>query len=127
MMTLSKGILNWLATEHTGESSKSLVAVLGNDETLKASLRYGFSYPLDPSDFGRCLRVLEIEPEFRTRLHEMSSIHPVWARYVAHWDELEALYRAEYPTGHAPQLYDRMHELRTALYVSTPRTESKVE
>lgn len=59
--------------------------------------------PSDPSDFGRCHRLLKIKPEWRARLVEVSAKHPKWKPLVEHWDELEGMFeRAE--SG----MYDRM-------------------
>lgn len=41
----------------------------------------------------------------------MAVLSNEWEVLAAHWDELEALYREELPTGRAPKLYDRMQEL----------------
>ena len=41
----------------------------------------------------------------------MAAPSKVWRVLVEHWDELEALFREEYPTKSAPKLYERMKKL----------------
>lgn len=69
--------------------------------------------PADPDDFGRCYRLLNAPwaAEWRARIGEMAH-YPGWAGLVARWDELEALYREERPTGTAPRLYEAMQRAR---------------
>ena len=48
--------------------------------------------PLDASDFGRCVRLLEKFPQWRASLHRVAEAYPngKWPALVARWDELEA-------------------------------------
>lgn len=50
-------------------------------------------YPSSVQEFGGCLRLLDLIPEYRERLLELR-VHPVWVRLVMHWNDLEAMYRA---------------------------------
>lgn len=100
--------LIWLTGDDTGISSETIVAYLALG--YLPSGRRG-SHPHDPDDLGRCVRMLERLPELRPRLGEMSALSPAWAALVAHWDELEALYREEEPSRRAPKCYARMREL----------------
>jgi hypothetical protein len=45
---------------------------------------------------------------WRARIGEMARYGGAWAALVGVWEELEALYQAELPTGRAPQLYAKM-------------------
>jgi hypothetical protein len=67
--------------------------------------------PCDPSDFGRCHRLLEMFPEWRARMPEVVEAHPEWRGLVAAWDELTALYLEELPSGRAPRLRARLREV----------------
>lgn len=102
------GLAAWLASDRVGESSrwmaKTLTGYWGAPWTE-------YAYPHDPSDFGRCLGLLDACPELRDRLPEMAATGREWAALVAHWEELEALLREEAPTGLCPRLYARMKEL----------------
>lgn len=73
--------------------------------------RQGASTPRDPSDFGRCYRLVEAF-KWRPRLADVVKLNPEWAGLVEHWDELSATYERELPTGKAPELYARIKELR---------------
>ena len=100
-------VLKWWKGDDTGISSRAIVCFFEGIPTD----RWGYGHPLDPSDFGRCVRLLEVAPHYRKRLPEMTVLSNEWEVLAAHWDELEALYREELPTGSAPKLYDRMQEL----------------
>jgi hypothetical protein len=88
----------------TGLSSRQIVA------TMHGVAGQGH-HPADPSDLGRCIRLLEIMPEWKPRMKEMGLVSLEWRVLAEHWDELEALYNEEFATGRAPKTYDRMREL----------------
>lgn len=102
----------WLDSWDTGISSKSIFWVMTGRNP-------GFGYgdtgspdvPHDPTDFGRCHRLLKAFPEWRGRLGEVSKRFTSWETLVSRWDDLEALYEEEFPTGSAPKLYALMQSL----------------
>jgi hypothetical protein len=100
---------DWPGCGDTGISSE---AIWRHMTGLQRSA-WGMSPPRDPADFGRCYRLLSAPwaAEWRARIGEMAQ-YPGWAGLVARWDELEALYREERPTGEAPKLYAAMQEAR---------------
>jgi len=104
--TKTKKLIRWFLSDEPGLSSRAIVAKMEGIE-----LSY-YHHPLDPADLGRCIRLLEWIPEYRTRLNEMREVSQVWANFVDHWDELEALYYEELPSGKAPKCYQRMQELQ---------------
>jgi hypothetical protein len=71
--------------------------------------------PHDPSDFGRCHRLLAASwaAGWRSRMPELATL-PSWRGIAPAWEELDALFVAELPegTGSAPRLYARLQELR---------------
>jgi hypothetical protein len=76
--------LEWMFSDDTGSSSKAICAhMLGVKKTCA-------SYPSDPSDLGRCLRLLELIPEWKPRIKEMGVYAPGWAGQVEQWDSLAA-------------------------------------
>lgn len=105
MSEAGSGIQAWRKTDQVGRSSDFMAAKLGN-----AGIR-DYGHPHDPSDFGRCLTLLDAAPELRETLPEMATESDEWAALVANWDELEALWNEESPSGKAPKLYERMQEL----------------
>lgn len=109
MTDIKDRIIDWLQSGDTGLSSKYMASVCaraGNPQSLYPS------YPLDPSDFGRCYRFLKAVPEARDNLHKLKDSGAVWSAYVDHWDEMERLYEEEQPTGSAPKLYALMQRIR---------------
>ncbi len=116
--TPGMGIEKWLASDDTGMSSlamaRHLCKAVGGHQPHIRKPRYsdGDEYPSDPSDIGRCIRLLEAVPALREHLPKMAEVSPVWAAYVARWDEMETLYREEFPSGSAPKLYDLMQEIQ---------------
>jgi hypothetical protein len=106
-------LLRWLAGRDTGMSSRAILAHMARDLTVAAMNGNEMAYPRDPSDLGRCIRLMDIEPNFRLRIAEMAHYSGEWARLSAHWSELEALYQEELAggTGYAVRTHDRMFEL----------------
>lgn len=89
MMNTNKKVLEWLATDQTGTSSKTIAFTLS-----------GFNYkypspPSDPSDFGRCLLLLDFIPEFRTRLSELATLSDEWKVIIENWDLIEITFLDE--------------------------------
>ena len=38
---------------------------------LMGAEKFNISYPYDPADFGRCYRLLELIPEWKTEIHKL--------------------------------------------------------
>lgn len=98
--------MEWIISWDTGISSKTIWMIM----TGKTVNDYG-SPPRDPSDFGRCYRLLEKFTEWKPRLSEVSARFTTWEPYIAAWPELTALYEEELPQGTAPKLYARLKQL----------------
>ena len=79
--SIERRALLWLAGGDSGASSEAICHhMLGMESDG--------SFPWDPSDLGRCLRLLELFPEWKPRIREMARYSPHWAALVARWDEL---------------------------------------
>ena len=100
----------WISNGDTGLSSETIWRVLTG---WVGTAQWYPSVPLDPSDFGRCYRLLYVMPSWRARLSEVSQTYPEWERLVDVWDELTALYKEELPKKTAPKLYARIQEFTT--------------
>lgn len=89
---------NWLMSGDTGASSKAMLCHMlgakGTGKDVDGQPIY-FSWPSDPSDLRRCLRMLEKFPEFKARVPEMAKRGKYWKALVAHWDELAAMMAEE--------------------------------
>ncbi|KAF1698317.1 hypothetical protein CSC62_05250 [Pseudoxanthomonas jiangsuensis] len=76
-----KRALLWLAGGDSGMSSEAICHhMLGMESDG--------SFPWDPADLGRCLRLLELFPEWKPRMGEMARYSPIWAALAERWDEL---------------------------------------
>jgi hypothetical protein len=118
VMTVPAAAVVWITSDDTGISSKAIWAQMVGAPHDPV---WGAGYPHDPSDFGRCYRLLERIPEWKGRMHEMAQYGPVWPGLIAAWDELTALWEEEIGPGpgryygkSAPRLYARMTEIQKA-------------
>lgn len=109
---------DWIIGRDTGLSSMTIWEFMTGLPVWELHRWSGLHTPRDPSDFGRCYRLLQHFPEWRSRLPEMAEAKPEWAPLVAAWDELVALYEEELPSGRAPKLYERMQELHAAVMIA---------
>lgn len=100
--------IEWLCGNDTGVSSKTILAVMTNSAVTGT---FGADIPYDPSDFGRCYRLLRHFPEWRQRLPEVAERYPIWGPMVEAWEEMTALWERESPTGKCPELYEMMSKL----------------
>jgi hypothetical protein len=103
-------LASWFSSNDTGISSKAIAAHMSGGD---ADDGWGWGYPSDPDDLGRCLRLLELFPEWKPRIAEMASRGPGWAGLTARWDEIAASMIDEVGIGwekarSAPKTYDLM-------------------
>lgn len=116
MTTLSQETISqamhWLVNGRTGMSSTCILATIINGGPVSGKSWEATFHPVDPSDFKRCVGLLNAVPEFRNRLHVMKSVSKHWARLVDHWDEIEKQMLDEIDNpmrrGMAPKTYDLM-------------------
>lgn len=90
-LCLSERIDTWIVGGDVGMSSKTIwmfMSGLSVDEDQ-------ISHPYDPSDLGRCLRLLELIPEWKPRIIDLGSLSPSWSALAARWHELDASMRSE--------------------------------
>lgn len=113
--------VEWLAGPHVGLSSLTIFSVLAQNRAAADQVRrrlepFGPSMPLDPDDFSRCRRLLQMIPGWRARLHEVAEAFPdtAWPALVARWDTIEALYVEEEPRGRWPKTFRLMAQLTDA-------------
>lgn len=63
------------------------------------------SYPHDPADLRRCMKLLAVAPSIRHNLEKMTKVCPVWAEIVKRWNELESTYKEECDQNKMPKTY----------------------
>lgn len=73
--------ISWTHGRDTGLSSQAILAHMSTGTS-------NGNYPLDASDLGRCLRLLEIFPEWKNQIEEMSAYGPTWANLSRTWKTL---------------------------------------
>ena len=86
--------LQWFMGTDTGSSSKTLFSVLCRD-SLQGTARMAHgraSVPSDIDDFGRCYRLLQKFPEWKSRLKEVAHAYGEWQPFVDQWPIMEALF-----------------------------------
>lgn len=113
-MNISENLTQWLANGERGASSETIVHYVTGIKTND-----WHDHPLDPSDLGRCVKLLEACPELVDGFKDkMPKVSPVWARLVEHWDELVAMLDDEVPGwrhgkhGLASKTYNMMKKLQ---------------
>lgn len=90
MQNFERKVIRWLLSSDTGSSSIAICAHMIGEKP-----KYDFDAPSDPSDLGRCLRLLDIFPEWKPRIPEMAAHGPAWAGLVKQWDTIVDLYYNE--------------------------------
>ncbi len=93
----------------------------GEHGTSSISIFYAFTgdmlesenhdIPHDPDDFRRCKQLLDLMPEWRSRLNGLMGLGRYWLPFIEAWNAMEKLYIEELPTGRAPKLYALMQGL----------------
>ncbi len=106
--SINQRAIDWIVSSDTGISSETIWATMMGAQRRN---RYIEHAPSDPSDFGRCYRLLNLIPEWKGRLFELTVRGKDWACLIPHWEELTRLYEEELPTGSCPKLYGRMKVL----------------
>ena len=88
LKTLERRVISWLLSDDTGASSLSICAHMLGEPCE------GYA-PSDCSDLGRCLRLLDLVPEWTPRLHEMATYGPDWKGLIDQWEQIVHLYHNE--------------------------------
>jgi hypothetical protein len=107
---LGEAAVAWIADGDRGRSSETMFSAITRVALLPAA---DYATPLDPSDLGRCRKLLEAVPELEHALDRMAEVGPGWARLVEAWPRLCSLMDDEVPqwrtgAGSAPQTLDAM-------------------
>jgi hypothetical protein len=110
---MKDAILAWYVNGETGISSKAMAAVFSGIEPVN---RWFGNHPSDPSDFNRCLKLLNAVPEARNHMDKVAKLSDVWAKLVDRWDEVKKCFLDEVgydwcKAKEAPKTYALMKEI----------------
>ena len=100
----------WLASHHTGVSSKTMLAI-----ALGANMG-DFDAPYDEGDFLRCYRLVKIVPRIVDAFDRIGELCPPFAGILREWPELVRMHERAKRSDWNDQtlLYKRIRELRKA-------------
>jgi hypothetical protein len=103
-------ILSWLARGRTGLSSECMAF------TAAGICINRINYPRDPSDFNRCLLLVDWVPEVKEHFEKIASLSPEWNALIAHWDEINKTFIQEAgfnwnKSDRAPKTYALMKKI----------------
>jgi len=77
---------------------------MGND-------KFQIDIPWDPSDFNRCHGLLEMVPEWKSRMNEVAKLSKQWNSLVKNWDKLTEMLLEQNKTGKPNGMYEFMETL----------------
>lgn len=105
-----KKVMEWCFSSDTGISSERLAAEFLGVEYKR---RWGSTTPSDPSDLGRCLRLIELVPSVRSAVDSLALKSERWAKAAAIWDDITQMMKDEvginWENGKsAPKTYELM-------------------
>lgn len=101
-------VVSWLCDGEVGVSSKALMRALVYGESL------GDDYPLDPSDFERCRKMISFLGlkseliEFRDKIKFPTT---AWHYIIKNWINISFEIDEEKHTGRCPKAYKTMQNL----------------
>jgi hypothetical protein len=111
----------WMARGDVGLSSMMIcsamtagtgVALPAGFGELQATVRE--YVPCDPRDFERCKKLLDLIPEWRAELGKVAERFPGFKPFFDRWEEFEALFAEESPSGACPKLYAELQATAAA-------------
>jgi hypothetical protein len=79
----------WLKNGEQGLSSQTIFKHLGGVNLLG---QWNDTHPSDLDDFKRCYKLLQAIPQWKSKLHIMKTVSPVWEKLVDNWDKLSHMY-----------------------------------
>jgi hypothetical protein len=104
LIQIQMDVLKWLANGRVGNSSKTIACAMAE---IDANIQ---TVPSDPSDFIRCMKMLEACPSIKN-LDNVKEKIPSYAPFIDNWDEMVSLLEADHKIDdtRAPTLYAFMH------------------
>ena len=103
----------WMLSGETGISSETMLGIaLGGKKPSKSNWSARLDAPHDPSDFGRCYRLVQIAPSIREDFDRIGKMVPQFAGILREWDALCAIYERDLLSGKSDELYKKIKQLR---------------
>jgi hypothetical protein len=99
--------------------------VLAAKQCLELHLAARLDAPHDPSDFGRCYRLVQIAPSIREDFDRIGKMVPQFAGILREWDALCAIYERDLSSGKSDELYKKIMQLRAITAAPGITGESK--
>jgi len=107
---LAERLLWWVHRGERGASSETIYSVFADRRGLRPD-RWA-SVPHDPDDFRRCRQLLDLIPEWRSRIKEVGLTYPWYRPFTDRWEEMDRLWDEESPSRECPRLYALMQVAR---------------
>lgn len=99
-------ILNWMRSGDTGVSSETMALI------AMGATKGDFSAPYDPSDFGRCYRLVKANPVIKESFLIISALVPRFTSILLNWDKCCEIYERDLPTGRSDELFKMIQNWR---------------
>jgi hypothetical protein len=97
----------WRNGRDTGISSLTIYSVV----TGFPSPHECYNPPRDPSDFGRCYRLLKLFPDWLKSMPAVADRYPAWKPFVREWEKLTTMYEKALATDDGNVMYYFMQQL----------------
>lgn len=81
--TVEQRAAAWMRDGEVGMSSRAI-----HDHMLGVAAHGGYAAPADPDDLNRCIKLLELIPEWKPRMSEMAQRGDQWAGLASRWEEI---------------------------------------
>ncbi|HHC6515913.1 TPA: hypothetical protein ACN35K_003087 [Vibrio parahaemolyticus] len=103
-------VLSWFARGRKGLSSECMALTAAGISVNRRS------HPLDPSDFNRCILLIDWVPEVKDHFKAIASLSPEWNALIERWDEINKTFIEEAgfnwsKAERAPKTYALMKEI----------------
>lgn len=98
----------WFRNGERGASSEAMFFCLMDKPGRK-------DHPYDPDDFSRCYKLLQAVPEWKSELHKLKTLSPVWDKLVDNWEILTRMFEENERTKWKNHKNVGMYDLMKAL------------
>jgi len=99
-------ILNWMRKGDSGVSSETMALI------AMGATSGDFDAPFDPSDFGRCYRLVKANPVIKESFLNISALVPQFTSILLNWDKCCQIYERDFPTGRSDELFKMISKWR---------------